>query len=212
MDPAIVVAAIGAIAELIIPGVIIWLLFGSGSNGNIQKVEQFGTALVTPPINTAINGYIKVAIVFIVLGGAVYVAESKYAKHEGQVLPAPPVQALGPPAPPTFGAAGGVGFQRGGVGFSQGVGLGQSAPILQPSEGGAGRPTAGERLQSAAAASSGRRAEARSAQAAERRQAATDRRTQEAHDLSMREREAKLAASGAGAGFTTGRPRHRRWR
>ena len=211
MDPALVVAAFGAIADLIIPGVVIWLIFGPGSNGNIQKVEQFGNAIVQPPINTAINGYIKVAVVFIVLGGVVYVAELKYAKHEGQVLPAPPVQALGPPPPPTFGAAGGIGFQRGGVGLSQGVGLGQTAPIIQPGEGGAGRPASTERLQGAVAANSSRRAERAGMAAQERRSAAADKRTQELHDLTVRERETKLAASSAGAGFTSGHPRRRRW-
>jgi hypothetical protein len=202
--PELIIAAVTAIAGLILPGVLIYLVFGPGSSSNAQKIEQFGQAIVQGPVNTAINGYIKVALIFVGLGGAVYIAETQYAKHEGQTLPAPPVAALGPPPPPTFGAAGGIGFQRGGVGISQGVGLGQAAPVLQPSGEGAGRPNAAETFAHAQEASSKRRTAK-----------ATERRTQQSHDLTMRERETALAAKqNAGAGFTerSGRSRYRRWR
>ena len=205
--PELIIAAVTAIAGLILPGVVIYLIFGPGSTSNAKKIEQFGSAIVAGPVNTAINAYVKVALIFVAIGGVVYVAETQYAKHEGQTLPAPPVQALGPPAPPTFGAAGGLGFQRGGVGITQGVGVGQNAPVLQPSGEGAGRPNVGETF-----------AHAQSAAAQRRAGKATERRTQQAHDLSMREREAKLAAAAkeqqAGGGFTarSGRSRYRRWR
>ncbi len=201
--PLAIIAIVGVLADLVLPGVLIYIVFGPGSTSNAQKLGNWGSALITPAINTAINAYVKVAVIFVVIGGVVYVLETQYAKHEGQTLPAPPVQALGPPPPPTFGASGGIGFQKGGVGFSQGVGLGQAAPVLQPSGEGSGRPNVSERLERAYQSS-------REAKAARN----TERRTQELHEQRLRENKLSIA-SRAGSGFTarSGRARYRRdWR
>lgn len=142
MAPEVIAAAITAIASLILPAAVIYLVFGPGSNGNAQKIENFGGAIVQGPVNTAVNAWVKVALIFTGLGVGVWVLESELSSRHPSLRGSGIVPGTGPPAPPTFGAAGGIGFQKGGFGVQQGVSAGgPGAPAVQyvpTGEGGGG--------------------------------------------------------------------------
>ena len=154
-----------------------WFVLGGNAKSVEQNIEGFGNAVISPPINQAVNAWIKVAVIFSSLGLTVWFVESRIAKHEGQTVPLPPVQSIGPPTPPTFSATGGFGAQAGPIAVSQGVGAGQAAPVILPSS--EARPR-GESLASAVANRPGRlerkaaRASSRADLAAARRREAEE--------------------------------------
>ena len=130
--PEIIAAAITALAGLLLPAAILYLVFGPGSTSNAKKIENFGSAIVQGPVNTAVNAWVKVALIFSAIGVGVWVLESELSSKNPNLRQGGLIPGTAPPQPPTFGAAGGIGFQKGGFGVQQGVSAGgPGAPQVQ---------------------------------------------------------------------------------
>ena len=139
MNPEIIIGAVTAIASLVLPVAILWIVFGPGSNSASKKLEQWGSAAVAGPINTAIDAWVKVALIATALGVGVWVLESELSSRNPHLRQGGVIPGTAPPPPPTFGAAGGIGFQKGGFGVQQGVSAGgPGAPQVQYVDTGSG--------------------------------------------------------------------------
>ncbi|MGA2284492.1 MAG: hypothetical protein ABSH07_12660 [Candidatus Dormibacteria bacterium] len=91
-----------------------------------QRIESvlsgFGSAAASGPISTATKWWLLAAGAVGALGVGWWIVETKVAKHEGYDVAPPPVESIGVPAPPTFGASGGfTASSQGGVGLEQRV-------------------------------------------------------------------------------------------
>jgi hypothetical protein len=91
-----------------------------------QRIESvlsgFGSAAASGPISTATKWWLLAAGAVGALGVGWWIVETKVAKHEGYDVAPPPVESIGVPAPPTFGASGGfTASSQGGIGLEQRV-------------------------------------------------------------------------------------------
>ena len=107
--------AIAAAITSLLPWILAWFALGGNSESVAQNIQNFGAAVTKGPVQVAVNAWIEVAVVAAALGFAVWIAESKTAKHLGQEVSAPPVESIHVAAPPTFGSTGGFSAGSGGI-------------------------------------------------------------------------------------------------